>query len=76
MVHRIKLLLDSCCLMLAFNNRLQLHESLFDGWFTAHMIMKYVSLVQSLLVQRGGSLWSILKLTHVSCLCEHEKRCV
>ena len=33
--------------MLTFNNRLQLHESLFDGWFAAHMIMKYVSLVIS-----------------------------
>ena len=76
MVHRIESLLDSCRLVLIFNNRLQLHESLFDGWFAAHMIMKYVSLVQSLLMQRGGSLWSILKLTHVSCLCEHEKRCV
>ncbi len=46
MVHRIESLLDSCCLVLTFNNRLQLHESLFDGWFAAHMIMKYVSLVQ------------------------------
>ncbi|WP_223953081.1 hypothetical protein, partial [Aeromonas caviae] len=36
-------------------NRLQLHESLFDGWFAAHMIMKYVSLVQSLLMQRGAA---------------------
>lgn len=55
MVHRIESLLDSCCLVLTFNNRLQLHESLFDGWFAAHMIMKYVSLVQSLLMQRGAA---------------------
>jgi hypothetical protein len=63
--------------LVPFSNvhRMELHESSFDGWFAAQTSLKYVSLVQSSLMQLRCKL-VVYYQADDGCPCEQEKRCV